>query len=102
MCNLTIRASSGNYTPQQHGRSYKKLAEIKSFKRELKSSYNMHFTQGMNLCHTDCIWIVCVCEFHKLSHLSVLISINLITLHYTLFYCLLRCIVSLSHVISKL
>jgi hypothetical protein len=41
----------------------------------------------MNFFHTDCMWIVWECEFDKLSHLSVLISTDIlhyITLHYIL------------------
>jgi hypothetical protein len=65
----------------------KKLDKIKSFNRELRSCfYKMHFIQWMNLRHIDCTLTVWVCEFDKLSYLSVLIGIDIITLHYIILY----------------
>jgi len=47
----------------------------------------MYFIQWMDLWHTDCIWIVWVCEFGKLSYLSALISTEIyITFYYILLF----------------
>jgi hypothetical protein len=47
----------------------------------LKENWD-HFVQWMNVCHTDCMLTVQVCELNKLSYLSVLIGIDIMTLHY--------------------
>jgi hypothetical protein len=62
-----------------------KLKDHSLYKRADILSVTMHiFIQWMNLRHTDCMWIVWVCEFSKLSYLSVLISIDI--LRYIILY----------------
>jgi len=43
------------------------------------------------ICHTDCMCIVWVCEFGKLSYVAFLISIDIIILNYLVLFMSLYC-----------
>jgi hypothetical protein len=60
-----------NWTVLQGTRLHKRMDKDNLLKGNWDPfCYNMHFIQWTNMCHIDNIWIVLICEIHKLLCLN--------------------------------